>query len=341
MVLGISTRMVAFLSIFILSTSLMVSCEDQLASVSLTGSSENSLAYQGEDTTFTGEASVVETIDVYLDGRFIDNLSVTNGRFSFKQTFPELGTHELSLKGLDSAGQVSAEANYQVLVVERAAIDHDMFQFDLPEHVGSEERSLWATYYYLPEVQSLTSGYPLRDMQNQQLGLILSHKNWCFAAMEGSVRVVGSDGVGVTYNYAGTANGNEVNCKRYFSWNVSRTKFKLARGEYGDGVRRYKLVPYRTIAVDRTRIAYGSIVYIPAARGNKITLPDGSVTVHDGYFFAGDTGGAIKGTHIDVYIGVAKKNPFSWVKSRESGTFDAYVVDDPIIKEKLTNIHVK
>ncbi|MCR9203129.1 MAG: 3D domain-containing protein, partial [Halobacteriovoraceae bacterium] len=70
-------------------------------------------------------------------------------------------------------------------------------------------------------------------------------------------------------------------------------------------------------------------------------LPDGSETVHDGYFFAGDTGGAIKGTHIDVYIGVAKKNPFSWVKSNSSGTFKAKVVNDPVIKQVLTDLHLK
>lgn len=336
MVLRMTTRTVALLSLVFL----FFSCEDQVASVSLTGSSENSLAYLGESTQFKGEANGVEKIDVYLDEAFVETVVVSNGRFSFSRTFPELGTHELNLKGLAADGNVGAEANYQVLVVERSAIDHDKFEFNLPEYRGGGSRDLWATYYYLPEVQSLSSGYPLRDMSGNQLGPVLSHKNWCFAAMEGSVRVVGTNGQGVTYNYAGTADGYEVNCKRYFSWNVSRSKFKLARGEYGDGVRGFKLIPYRTIAVDRTRIPYGSIVYIPSARGNEITLPDGTKTVHDGYFFAGDTGGAIKGAHIDVYIGVAKKNPFSWVKSRESGTFKAYVVQDPVITEKLRNIHV-
>ena len=337
MVLGITTRMVALLSLVLL----VFSCEDQVASVSLTGNSENSLAYVGEVTSFKGEANNVEKVEVFLDGSFLETLVVSNGRFSFDRTFSELGTHELSLKGMDADGKVGAEANYQVLVVERSAIDHDMFDFNFPEYRGGGSRTLWATYYYLPEVQSLSSGYPLRKMDGSQLGPVLSHKNWCFAAMEGSVRVVGADGSGVTYNYAGTADGYEVNCKRYFSWNVSRTKFKVARGEYGDGVRRYKLVPYRTIAVDRTRIPYGSIVYIPSARGNEIILPDGSKTIHDGYFFAGDTGGAIKGAHIDVFIGVAPKNPFKWVKSYEGGTFKAYVVTDPVITEKLTNIHVK
>lgn len=329
------TRMVLFVTLLVT----LVSCEDQTASVSLTGSSENALAYQGEATTFNGTGSNINKVDVYLDDSFVESHTLTSGKFSFDYTFTDLGTHELTLKGVGAEGS-QAEAKYQVLVVERSALDHEKFQFDLPEHNGRNQSTLWATYYYLPEVQSLSSGYPLRDMKGQKLGPVLSHKNWCFAAMEGSVRVIGENGKADTYNYAGTASGNEVNCKAYFSWNVSKTKFKHARGEYGDGVRSYMLVPYRTIAVDRNVIPYGSIVYIPSARGNVITLPDGSKTTHDGYFFAGDTGGAIKGTHIDVYIGVAKKNPFSWVKSRESGTFKAYIVNDPVIKEKLTNIHI-
>ncbi len=329
------TRMVLLLML----TIGLVACEDQAPSVSLTGSSENALAYVGEETKFTGSGANITKVDIYLDGSFVESHSISSGKFAFNFTFEELGNHELKLEGRGAEG-ASAEANYQVLVVDRPTVDHDKFQFDLPEHQGRNQKTWWATYYYLPKVQSLSSGYPLRDMSGRSIGPILSHKNWCFAAMEGSVHVVGADGKGVTYNYAGTADGYEVNCKAYFSWNVSRTKFKLARGEWGDGVRRYKLIPYRTIAVDPNVTPYGSIVYIPAARGTVITLPDGSQTTHDGYFFAGDTGGAIKGTHIDVYIGTAKRNPFSWVKSRESGTFEAYIVNDPIIREKLTNIHL-
>jgi 3D (Asp-Asp-Asp) domain-containing protein len=334
-----STRLVACIFLIVL----FISCEQQeVSSVSLIGDSENSIAYIGEETNFSGTvAGQIESIEVYLDDSILETVGVENGKFSFSESFLELGPHRMILKGMDAGGETLAEANYRVLVVERSDVDHGMFDFGFPKHVGEGARDLWATYYYLPEVSSLKSGYPLRNMSGSSLGPVLSLKNWCFAAMEGSVRVVDSNGTGVTYNYAGTADGYEVDCKKFFSWNVSRTKFRVARGEYGDGVRRYKLIPYRTIAVDRTRIPYGSIVYIPEARGNEITLPDGTKEIHDGYFFAGDTGGAIKGAHIDVYIGVAKTNPFSWVKSTASRTFKAYVVEDEVIKEKLTNIHLK
>jgi 3D (Asp-Asp-Asp) domain-containing protein len=48
---------------------------------------------------------------------------------------------------------------------------------------------------------------------------------------------------------------------------------------------------YQSIAVDPSEIPLGSRVYIPAYRH------DG----HGGWFTAQDTGGAITGTHVDVY----------------------------------------
>jgi 3D (Asp-Asp-Asp) domain-containing protein len=48
---------------------------------------------------------------------------------------------------------------------------------------------------------------------------------------------------------------------------------------------------YQSVAVDPNVIPLGSRVYIPAYRH------DG----HGGWFIAQDTGGAISGTHVDVY----------------------------------------
>src|SRR5690606_23300052 len=133
------------------------------------------------------------------------------------------------------------------------------------------------------------------------LGPVLTRREWCDAAMEGSIQV--DDGLGrlTTYNYAGTSSSHQVDCSAYYSHSPShKVKFRLANGEYGDGVRDYKLVPFRSIAVDPTYYPYGSVVYIPAARGNIIKLPNGETAIHDGYFFAVDTGGLIKTNHIDV-----------------------------------------
>jgi 3D (Asp-Asp-Asp) domain-containing protein len=158
--------------------------------------------------------------------------------------------------------------------------------------------------------------------------------------MEGSAAIQDPDGSTTTYNYAGTTDADIVDCSQYFRHDVSRTKFRKANGIYGDGVKSFKLVPYRSVAVDSDEhIPFGSILYIPDARGVKVQLPDGSMAQHDGYFFAADTGGAIKGDHIDVFLGSTNGNPFPWVKSKQSGKFSAYLVDDLRVRNYLETLH--
>jgi 3D (Asp-Asp-Asp) domain-containing protein len=68
-----------------------------------------------------------------------------------------------------------------------------------------------------------------------------------------------------------------------------------------------KVVAMRTAAVDRKLIPKGSILFIKETVGLK--MPDGST--HDGYWYASDTGGAIKGKRIDLFTGFssASMNP--------------------------------
>jgi 3D (Asp-Asp-Asp) domain-containing protein len=58
-------------------------------------------------------------------------------------------------------------------------------------------------------------------------------------------------------------------------------------------------IPMRTIATDPRYIPRRTRVFIPETVG--IRMPDG--TLHDGYWYASDTGGAIKGQKIDLYTG--------------------------------------
>ena len=58
-------------------------------------------------------------------------------------------------------------------------------------------------------------------------------------------------------------------------------------------------VPMRTAAVDRSLAPLHSILFIRETVG--LPMPDG--TTHDGYWYASDTGGAIKGQRIDLYTG--------------------------------------
>jgi 3D (Asp-Asp-Asp) domain-containing protein len=60
-----------------------------------------------------------------------------------------------------------------------------------------------------------------------------------------------------------------------------------------------KVVPMRTIAVDKSIIPRRTVLFIKETVGLK--MPDGNS--HDGYWYASDVGGAIKGQRIDLYTG--------------------------------------
>ncbi|NOT81086.1 MAG: hypothetical protein HOP07_19045 [Bacteriovoracaceae bacterium] len=222
-------------------------------------------------------------------------------------------------------------------------LDQDLFEF--PEPAKSDlglGLKLWATYYYLPEIDEDSGNIPLRDMKGQELGPRLTLKHWCDTAMEGSVKINYKSGDQKTFNYQGVTTDYFVDCKSIFPRHtgIGKTKFREANGVYGDGLDDYILSPYRTLATDGTYIKPGTALYIPKARGAKIKLKSGRVITHDGYFFAADKGGAIKGAHVDVYIGVSKSASFfSWVGSNESKTFEALIVKDPKIIQELLTLH--
>ena len=60
-----------------------------------------------------------------------------------------------------------------------------------------------------------------------------------------------------------------------------------------------KVVPMRTLAVDKAIIPRRTVVFIKETVG--LRMPDGQA--HDGYWYASDVGGAIKGKRIDLYTG--------------------------------------
>ena len=77
-------------------------------------------------------------------------------------------------------------------------------------------------------------------------------------------------------------------------------RYMVARNApFGLGVDGYKLIPFRTLAVDPNVIKPGTVLYIPALDG--LRLPSGEI--HDGYFFAHDEGQGITGNRIDVFVG--------------------------------------
>lgn len=91
-------------------------------------------------------------------------------------------------------------------------------------------------------------------------------------------------------------------------WNVKATLYHAgAKGVGALDSLGCKVVAMRTAAVDKTLIPKGTILFIKETVGLK--MPDGSA--HDGYWYASDTGGAIKGQRIDLFTGfsTASMNP--------------------------------
>lgn len=188
---------------------------------------------------------------------------------------------------------------------------------------------LWATNYHLPQFSDETGDVPLRDFDGNELGPKLSLADWCKCALEGSATIVSKDGVAKTYNFYKSTEFFVNDCSAFYPFNLGKSKFRLARGRFGDGVANNKLAPYRTIATDPLIIPTGTVLYIPEARGTFIHTPEGVVIIHDGYFIAGDIGGGIKLNHIDVFIGTHDDSSFfSWISHTSTLTFKAYIVKD-------------
>jgi 3D (Asp-Asp-Asp) domain-containing protein len=229
-----------------------------------------------------------------------------------------------------------------------AATESDLTNFTFPEldSTGQTDISLWATYYYLPQMNASQTGHALVKPDNTAFPVKLAHKDFCVAAMEGSVRIRQAS-TNTVYNYAGRATSGP-DCSDVYSRfpKIGFIRWRKAYGTFGDGADRAEgqppwiLIPFRSIAVDPDVIPFGSLVYIPAARGTRITLPSGKSVAHDGYFIATDRGGGIKDTHIDVYIGTAESNPFKFVKSTQTGTFKAFIAQKSAIQKLLVEASI-
>jgi 3D (Asp-Asp-Asp) domain-containing protein len=144
-----------------------------------------------------------------------------------------------------------------------------------------------------------------------------------------------------TYNYAGPGPSAQVDCSARYPRHpaTGRSRFKASNKPYGEGASGARLVPFRSIAVDPRFIRHGTVLYIPAARGVSFSDSDGEKRSHDGYFFAADTGGAIKGPHIDFFLGARGANPFGFIGSSKKQTFEAFVIDEDELEKLLGDAH--
>ena len=107
-------------------------------------------------------------------------------------------------------------------------------------------------------------------------------------------------------------------------WNLKATLYHAgAKGVGALDSLGCKVVAMRTVAVDRKLIAPRSVLFIKETVGLK--MPDG--TAHDGFWYASDVGGAIKGQRIDLFTG-AGPSSMKVVKGLNLASLTAVKVGD-------------
>ncbi len=207
--------------------------------------------------------------------------------------------------------------------------------------------NLWSTYYYVPTLVNADNGLALLDKNEEPTGFHLNICEWCKAAIEGTVAIKKNEEIYVL-NYAGRSKNlqNDCrNCEKYQSYDgyekTGKVLWAPTEAQFGLGVKGYHLIPYKTIAVDPNVIPYGSVIYVPEAEGVAYKNSNGEITKHNGLFFAGDTGSKIIGNHIDVFIGYDTTHSFSFITSKASDVFTAFLVKNTDIISSLEKQHRK
>lgn len=224
------------------------------------------------------------------------------------------------------------------------------FALEAPEKASlGKPIRLWATHYHTPQMRpapdpAAADAFPLINRDGEAISPPLSARDWCNAALQGSVSVR-AGGKSTAYVYVDANGPDQANCDEWLGSlsdgvknATRRARFMKVSHELGCGVRNHPLVPFRTIAVDPDVIPLESVVYVPDLRGRTFKQ-DGETFTHDGYLYAGDRGGAIHGNHIDVFLeGDASPQLQALFAATETRTFPAYLVakDDPMAAAFLT-----
>lgn len=148
------------------------------------------------------------------------------------------------------------------------------------------------TYYWVADENSYSGALntSVYDMSCKKIATVRS-SFWSALKLEGTGRTVSDQ----LLNYAGSCGCARSPCFKELG----------ADKPWGEGVQSRALEPYRSIAVDKNVIGYGSWMYIPELDGQVMPgeAPWGGWT-HDGCVLAADTGSAIKGDHIDFFVGL-------------------------------------
>ncbi len=214
-----------------------------------------------------------------------------------------------------------------------------------PEAIG-RKLSLWGTWYHMPVLEAAppgpaaATGVSLIGTDGEPISSPLTKRDWCYAALQGSVWVKDAGGNQSAYVFMDADGPEQADCdaalgdlSNGIKHATRRARFAAYSHPAGCDARPTPMLAYRTVAVDRSVIPLGSVLYIPELRGQIFRLA-GEVFAHDGYVFAGDVGGAIKGRHIDFYVDNVTQPPLPGiVSSTEADGFTAYLVSrkDPAV----------
>jgi 3D (Asp-Asp-Asp) domain-containing protein len=241
----------------------------------------------------------------------------------------------------------------------QSAAEASKFQFPAPSELPKDAlRRLYATAYFVqPAMESNDTSDPvILGPSGESLGIRIRSSIWCRAAVEGSLTVHKLNGAQQGFKYSGVGNTKVTDCKTTLAHMdptqviaIEKSTFRPTDKDapYGVGAcdsgTRYRLVPHRSIAIDaraNAPLAVGQIVFIARLRGAKIMLPDGTQKRHDGYVMAADTGGSIKGKHIDYFKGPAANDHVPPALAPKDEMFDAYLITAPDVLHVLKQAHV-
>jgi 3D (Asp-Asp-Asp) domain-containing protein len=242
---------------------------------------------------------------------------------------------------LISAVTIAGAGADEIAPVNRDQAVHH--QLPHPDVGGLQPLKLWSTTYHIPLVLRDHGACRFLNTSGNALAEGISIRDWCTASIEGTVAVVRTNCARRLINMAGIGTPEPVDCSPYYSQGVpeglTKQRWADAVGPFGDGVDGLQLVPFRTIAVDRRTVKYGTVLFVPEAVGAVVPLPGGCTVKHDGYFFAADKGGGVSGNHIDTFQGYASGKHLPYAPGDASRTFAAYVITRPDIVAVLRELH--
>ncbi|NUO81899.1 DUF1460 domain-containing protein [candidate division KSB1 bacterium] len=101
-----------------------------------------------------------------------------------------------------------------------------------------------------------------------------------------------------------------------------------AKPASSNGAAGVKLLPYRSLAVNPTKILLGSVLFVPQAYG--VALPSGEI--HDGFFFAQEARRACADT-LALFVGNETRSENAFTRNaafRSKPVLEVYIVSEPV-----------